>query len=199
MSDRTVARVALGAQVVHLGLAFGWKTWSQYRSTGDTGFRLGHGAPPVARAAIALAVAGAVTGMVGTALAKPPGRRASPGRVAALFGMAAGVVGTYRAQRDMGESWRVGVDEADSTGLVTNGLFRHVRNPMFSFMTLVWAASAAAVPNAATAAGAAMLAAGLDIEVRLVEEPYLRDVHGGPYLVYARVTGRFVPRLGTLK
>ena len=43
-----------------------------------------------------------------------------------------------------------------------------------------------------------MLAAGLDLEVRLVEEPYLREVHGEPYLAYARATGRFLPRLGTL-
>ena len=198
MSDRTVARVAMGAQVVYLGLTFGWRTWSQYRSTGDTGFRLGRGAPAVERAAVALALAGGVTGMVGTVCAKPSGRRASPARVAALVGMAAGVVGTYSAQCDMGESWRVGVDERESASLITSGLFRYVRNPVFSFMTLVWVSSAVAVPNAATAAGAAMLAAGLDLEVRLVEEPYLREVHGEPYLAYVRTTGRFLPRLGTL-
>ena len=183
--------------MVYLGLTFGWRTWSQYRSAGDTGFRLGRGAPSVERAAVALAVAGGVTGMVGTVCAKSPGRRASPARVAALAGMAAGMVGTYSAQRDMGESWRVGVDARESVSLITSGLFRYVRNPVFSFMTLVWVSSAVAVPNAATAAGAAMLATGLDFEVRLVEEPYLREVHGEPYLAYARASGRAVgPRPG---
>jgi hypothetical protein len=39
-------------------------------------------------------------------------------------------------------------------------LFRYVRNPVFSFMTLVWVSNAVAVPNVATAAGAAMLRTG---------------------------------------
>jgi protein-S-isoprenylcysteine O-methyltransferase Ste14 len=37
---------------------------------------------------------------------------------------------------------------------------------------------------------------GLQIQVRLVEEPYLLRVHGDAYRRYAERTGRFVPWLG---
>jgi protein-S-isoprenylcysteine O-methyltransferase Ste14 len=39
---------------------------------------------------------------------------------------------TVRAQLDMGESWRIGVDAGEVTALVTTGVFRNVRNPIFS-------------------------------------------------------------------
>jgi hypothetical protein len=49
-------------------------------------------------------------------------------------------------------------------------------------MTLVGLSSFATAPNAATAAGAAMLAVGVDVQARLVEEPYLKARRGVPRL-----------------
>jgi protein-S-isoprenylcysteine O-methyltransferase Ste14 len=37
------------------------------------------------------------------------------------------------------------------------------------------------------------------VQVRLVEEPYLRRVHGCAYETYAARTGRFLPRIGRLR
>jgi len=37
-----------------------------------------------------------------------------------------------------------------------------------------------------------------EIQVRLVEEPYLASVHGDDYLRYAARTGRFLPGIGRL-
>lgn len=196
MSNRTVARYVLVLQGIYVLLAFGWRSWLQYRSTGDSGFRLTHEASPEARAASALLTAGALTGLVGSAIAKPSDRRASPVRRLGLAGIAVGLAGTYRAQLDMGRSWRIGVDPVERTELVTDGLFRYARNPIFSFSTLVGLSSAAAIPNAATVAGAAMLVAGVEIQARLVEEPYLRDAHGDAYAAYCAHTGRFVPGVG---
>ena len=172
MSHRTVARLALVLQAIYVGLTFGWRSWLQYRTTGDTGFRLTRGGPRAARAASTLMVAGAVTGLVGTAVATRSERRRSPVRLLGLAGITAGLVGTYRAQLDLGRSWRIGVDAEERTDLVTGGLFRYARNPIFSFMTLVGLSGAAAVPNAGTAAGAAMLAIGVEVQTRRVEEPY---------------------------
>jgi protein-S-isoprenylcysteine O-methyltransferase Ste14 len=39
----------------------------------------------------------------------------------------------------------------------------------------------------------------IQIQVRLVEEPYLLRVHGDAYRRYAARTGRFVPGLGRLR
>jgi protein-S-isoprenylcysteine O-methyltransferase Ste14 len=194
-----VARLALVLQAIFVGLTFGWRSWLQYRTTGDTGFRLARDAPVAARAASALMVGGAVTGLAGTALAPPSTQRVSPARFVGLAGIAAGLVGTYRAQLDMGRSWRIGVDAEERTELVTHGSFRWARNPIFSFMTLVGLSSAVVSPRRATVVGVAMLALGVEIQTRQVEEPYLREAHGASYEVYAARTGRFVPRLGTLR
>ena len=43
-----------------------------------------------------------------------------------------------------------------------------------------------------------LLIAGLEIQVRLVEEPHLIRTHGEAYLAWARGVGRFVPGLGRL-
>jgi protein-S-isoprenylcysteine O-methyltransferase Ste14 len=199
MSTRTAARSALVLQGVYVGLTFGWRSWLQYRSTGETGFRLGPTTPPAGRVASGLMVGGAATGLVGTVIAARSAPRAAPHRIVALAGIAAGLLGTYRAQLDMGRSWRIGVDVDEETDLVTDGLFRHARNPIFSFMTLVGLSSVAAAPNPATAAGAAMLVGGVEMQVRLVEEPHLRASHRDSYASYARRTGRFVPRIGKLR
>ena len=44
-----------------------------------------------------------------------------------------------------------------------------------------------------------VLIIGLELHVRLVEEPYLLRVHGDAYRRYAARTGRFLPRVGRLK
>ena len=193
------APVVLAIQGGYAGLTFGWRTWLQWRSTGDTGFRLSPSAPVRDRVASGLMVAGAVVGLVGTASAarrRVPGGRLAPLGVAAV---AAGVATTYRAQLDMGASWRVGVDHEERTDLVDTGLFRWSRNPIFASMSAVALGSALAVPTATTALGAAMVVAGVEVQVRAVEEPYLLRTHGDPYRRYAGRTGRFVPGVGLLR
>ena len=41
-----------------------------------------------------------------------------------------------------------------------------------------------------------LLVAAVQLQVRVVEEPYLRRVHGRVYRGYAARVGRFVPGLG---
>lgn len=105
---------------------------------------------------------------------------------------------TLRAQLEMGRSWRIGVDAAETTDLVTKGLFEWSRNPIFTGMVAVACGTVLAVPGPATAAGAALLLAGVEAQVRLVEEPYLLRTHGERYRDFATRTGRFLPGLGRL-
>lgn len=53
-------------------------------------------------------------------------------------------------------------------------------------LVLAWVGAAALVA----------LVAAVQLQVRVVEEPYLRTVHGAAYETYAARTGRFVPGLG---
>lgn len=96
----------------------------------------------------------------------------------------------------MGTSWRIGVDAAERTELVTTGIFSQVRNPVFTAMALTGAELALMTPNPVALAGFATLLVALQLQVRVVEEPYLYATHGAEYTRYAARTGRFFPWLG---
>ena len=112
----------------------------------------------------------------------------------ALAGLA--VVGTYRSQLAMGESWRIGVDTDERTDLVTNGPFGVVRNPIYACLLAYGLGSAALTPNPVSLAGLALTAVGLEQQVRLLEEPHLLQLHGHDYLSWSARVGRFVPFVG---
>lgn len=121
------------------------------------------------------------------------------GHVAGTALALAGVGLTLYAQVAMGTSWRIGVDPGERTELVVDGPFALVRNPIFSAMLPTAAGLALMVPNSASLAGLAGLAVALELQVRVVEEPYLRRVHGRDYERYAARVGRFVPGLGRIR
>lgn len=73
-----------------------------------------------------------------------------------------------------------------------------MRNPIFTAMFATAFGLAAMVPNVLAVAGAAGLMLGLELHVRLVEEPYLQRVHGDTYKWYAVSAGRFLPGVGRL-
>ena len=106
-----------------------------------------------------------------------------------------GIAVTIGSQLAMGESWRGDVDASIRTPLVTSGPFRLVRNPIFSGAALTATGLALVVPNVLSLAMLVLFVAGLEIQVRLVEEPYLLRVHGDAYRRYAERTGRFLPKL----
>jgi protein-S-isoprenylcysteine O-methyltransferase Ste14 len=119
---------------------------------------------------------------------------AAPGLALSVAGLGA----LLWSQASMGDSLRIGVDPSERTDLVTAGPFRWVRNPIYSAMLVYVAGVALLVPNAASLVAFAVLALGLDLHVRLVEEPYLVTTHGSSYTSYAARVGRFVPGLGKL-
>lgn len=107
----------------------------------------------------------------------------------------AGLVVTLLAQSAMGASWRIGVDETERTELVERGLFRWVRNPVFTGMCLVSVGVALLSPTVLAIVSAVVLVIAVQIQVRVTEEPYLRQIHGATYEEYHSRTGRFLPRL----
>jgi protein-S-isoprenylcysteine O-methyltransferase Ste14 len=111
---------------------------------------------------------------------------------------AVGIVGALAGQVTMGDSWRIGVDESETTMLVTRGAFGWVRNPIFSFILISGAGLVAVVPNAFSVLAFVLTFAGIEIQVRAVEEPYLAKTHGPAYRAYAARVGRFVPGVGRL-
>ena len=196
------ATVALLLEVVFFALAFGWRSWVQWRRTGPTGFiRPRRGAST----AELVGSSGFVPALV-LLVAAPLADLAGMARIevldtawAAAAGIALGVGGvalTLVAQLAMGDSWRIGVDLSTRTDLVTDGVFGSVRNPIFTAMVVATVGLVLLVPNPVSAAALLVLVAALEVQVRLVEEPYLRTIHGPAYDTYLTSAGRFVPGVG---
>jgi protein-S-isoprenylcysteine O-methyltransferase Ste14 len=110
----------------------------------------------------------------------------------------AGLAALLWSQSSMGDSLRIGVDPGERTALVTEGPFRWVRNPIYSAMLLYVVGVALMAPNVAGLVALVVLALGLDLHVRRVEEPYLVATHGAAYASYAARVGRFLPGVGRL-
>jgi protein-S-isoprenylcysteine O-methyltransferase Ste14 len=107
-----------------------------------------------------------------------------------------GIAGTTWAQSAMGASWRIGVRETERTELVDRGPFRWMRNPIFSFMLVAASGLVALLPNFLSMTAFVTLCVAVELQVRIVEEPYLFRTHGERYAAYCRRVGRFVPLVG---
>ncbi|HEX9967845.1 MAG TPA: isoprenylcysteine carboxylmethyltransferase family protein [Solirubrobacterales bacterium] len=196
---------ALALYAVWFALAFGVRIALQVRRTGSTGVRgLDRDAAPMEWLAGALFVTSLIAAVVAPLLAlldvsEPIG--ALDGVVAHVVGIVlavAGVVGTFVAQLAMGDSWRIGVESEERTELVTDGLFGLVRNPIYSAMIPTVLGLALMVPSPVALIAFAGLLLALELQVRVVEEPYLLRVHGDDYAEYGARVGRFVPGTGLL-
>jgi len=198
--------IALALYLVYLAVAFGLRTWIQIRRTGSSGFKGISGRPGSLEwiagvlfvVAIAIGVAAPVLDVYD--VLDPIEALDSDGvAVAGIVLFALGLGATLWAQIAMGASWRIGVDEAERTELVTDGPFAIVRNPIFAGMLPTSVGLVLVVPNAVAFIGLAALVLALEIQVRLVEEPYLLRMHGQAYSDYAGTVGRFVPGLGRIR
>ncbi|WP_206050811.1 methyltransferase family protein [Nocardioides speluncae] len=120
----------------------------------------------------------------------------TPLRAAGAVTMVAGIVLTFAAQLAMGASWRIGVDPSERTALVTDGLFGWIRNPIYTGMVLTVGGLVLLLPTVVAVAALATVVAAVEVQVRLVEEPYLRQVHGDEFAAYCRRVGRLLPKVG---
>lgn len=201
-----MAVAALALFVVFMLLAGGVRTLIQRRRTGDAGNRRTW-APRGSLEWWGLTVADLGYLMVG--LGAPVADLAGVPPLAVVDHPAVGgvgvvlailgIIGTFGAQLALGASWRIGVDQAERTMLVTTGPFRLVRNPIFAAAASAFVGLALMVPNLVAIAGMAATLIGIEIQVRLVEEPYLRGLHGARYADYASRVGRFLPGIGRLR
>jgi protein-S-isoprenylcysteine O-methyltransferase Ste14 len=188
-------------------LAFGLRMAVALRRTGSTGFKGLRGASGSVERICELLLAMAIMlCLVGGPALQLAGVLDSVGVLdgegANILGIvlaSLGIVLTVFAQFAMGDAWRIGVDPSEQTELVTHGPFSVVRNPIYTAMIPAFTGIALLAPNVVTIAGAILLMVALELQTRIIEEPYLLAVHGEEYAAYGTQVGRFLPRIGRLR
>ena len=195
--------VALVLFGVFAALGFGWRSWEQRRRTGSTGFRGVSGRLGSAEwfagagfvAAPAVAVLASILQLLD--VVAPVAVLHAPWiQIGGIVVAIVGIFATVYAQLDMGDSWRIGVDPGETTTLVRTGVFGWVRNPIFTAMITFGFGIALVTPSLVALAGFLLLVATIELQVRIIEEPYLLTVHGDDYRSYLTNVGRFMPGVG---
>ena len=87
------------------------------------------------------------------------------------------------AQIQMGDSWRIGIDEKSKSPLVKNGLFGVSRNPIFLGMLIMLVGMLLILPTAATLVITVLGFVLIHVQVRL-EEAFLIEKYGEEYRRY---------------
>lgn len=102
-----------------------------------------------------------------------------------------GLVGMLAAQAGMGAAFRVGLDASETPRLVTRGLHRWSRNPIYVFSVLYLVGVSLWAPCAAVLAGLVALALGIHGLV-LAEERYLAAALGAEFSAYRDRVRRYL-------
>ncbi len=101
----------------------------------------------------------------------------------------------WRSHADLGRNWRVTTELREKHTLVTGGVFRHIRHPMYSAHWLWGIAQALLIHN--WIAGLASLVIIIPLYILRVrrEEHMMLEQFGEEYRTYMSQTGRIFPRL----
>lgn len=98
---------------------------------------------------------------------------------------------TVVAQYQMGNSWRIGIDETNKSAFVTKGLFGLSRNPIFFGMLLTLIGFLLILPNALSLLALACGYLLMQVQIRL-EEEFLAKQYGKEYKTYQQKVRRWI-------
>lgn len=99
------------------------------------------------------------------------------------------------SHRQLGRNWSITLEIRDSHRLVTDGLYRYVRHPMYSSFWLWAIAQAFLIPNWVAGLAGLVGVAGLYFSRVGKEEAMMERTFGDQYRAYRAVTGRVIPKL----
>ncbi|MEM7432832.1 MAG: protein-S-isoprenylcysteine O-methyltransferase [Pseudomonadota bacterium] len=100
-----------------------------------------------------------------------------------------------RSHADLGRNWNVSLEIREEHTLVTDGVYKRIRHPMYTAIFLIFAAQPLLIHN--WIAGWSALIAFTAIYVVRVsrEEAMMRDQFGEQYDRYCEATGRLLPKI----
>lgn len=93
---------------------------------------------------------------------------------------------------NLGSSWRMGLDYNTKDDLVTNGFYKYIRNPYFTFLLGFQFALILISPNAVVIFAFIQSYLLINIQIR-EEESFLTEKYGDKYAQYKNRVGRFIP------
>lgn len=114
---------------------------------------------------------------------------------AAIF--AAGLWLLWRAHAALGRYWSHSLELRQGHELVTDGIYRHIRHPMYAFGWLLGIAQALLLPNWIAGPSGLVSFALLYFGRAPREEQMMLDRFGDEYRAYMDRTGSVIPRLRT--
>ena len=102
----------------------------------------------------------------------------------------------WRSHADLGRNWSVTLELRQDHGLVTSGVYKRIRHPMYAAIWLIVLAQPLLLHNWVVGS-AGIVAFGLMYVIRTPrEEAMMRERFGAAYEDYCQVAGRLWPRLG---
>lgn len=118
------------------------------------------------------------------------------GIIPLILGLLSGIAFLWlfrRSHKDLGKNWSVTLEVREGHQLVTQGVYAHVRHPMYASFLLWGVTQALLIPN--WIAGSAGLAAVLALYAvrQSREEAMMRDTFGAEYDAYSARTERLIP------
>jgi protein-S-isoprenylcysteine O-methyltransferase Ste14 len=112
-----------------------------------------------------------------------------------LFVAIAALVMFHLTHRALGRNWSVSLDVRENHQLVTDGIYRRVRHPMYSAFWLWAIAQALLLPNW-VAGFSGLVGFGILFFGRIArEERMMLETFGDSYRAYMARTGRIFPRI----
>lgn len=119
------------------------------------------------------------------------------GEIATWLGLAlciSGVLFSSYAQYVMGTEWRIGVDPDEKTKLVKTGIYKTIRNPIYTGAIVHGSGLILLAPHVLFLITGLVGYLAVRAYVEVIEEPYLIRLHGDDYRQYMSQTGSFFPR-----
>jgi protein-S-isoprenylcysteine O-methyltransferase Ste14 len=99
----------------------------------------------------------------------------------------------YRSHTDLGTNWSITLEVRERHRLITQGIYRRIRHPMYSALVLYGAAHALVIPNwVAGPSNLVAFAVLFALRIR-AEESMMLEQFGDEYTAYMARTKRLVP------
>jgi protein-S-isoprenylcysteine O-methyltransferase Ste14 len=109
--------------------------------------------------------------------------------------LAAGLWLFYRSHADLGTNWSITLEMRQAHQLITHGVYRKIRHPMYSALALYNVGQALVTPNW-VAGFSNVIVFALLLALRLgAEERMMAEQFGAEYAAYSARTKRLVPRI----